>query len=132
MKALTIDKNSHTEFVDIPEAVCGDNDVLIDVQRVGLCGSDLNTYRGFNPLVTLASQAMKLAAKLSAQGAMSRRPNRAIVWWSCLAQNAGFAAVALLAGRTLVSTIKRSASSVRVVWRKGWLSQRIKFLFAMP
>ncbi|MBH2811391.1 zinc-binding alcohol dehydrogenase family protein [Serratia liquefaciens] len=51
MKALTIDKNSHTEFVDIPEAVCGDNDVLIDVQRVGLCGSDLNTYRGFNPLV---------------------------------------------------------------------------------
>jgi hypothetical protein len=29
MKALTIDKNSHTEFVDIPEAVCGDKMFLL-------------------------------------------------------------------------------------------------------
>ncbi|MCT4706503.1 zinc-binding alcohol dehydrogenase family protein [Enterobacteriaceae bacterium H16N7] len=51
MKALTIDKNSLTHFVELPEPTMGENDVLIHVQRVGLCGSDLNTYRGFNPLV---------------------------------------------------------------------------------
>jgi 2-desacetyl-2-hydroxyethyl bacteriochlorophyllide A dehydrogenase len=51
MKALTIDKNSSTQFVEIPESACGDDAVLISVKRVGLCGSDLNTFRGFNPMV---------------------------------------------------------------------------------
>jgi 2-desacetyl-2-hydroxyethyl bacteriochlorophyllide A dehydrogenase len=44
-----------------PEQVClttvaepaqGAEDVLLRVRRIGLCGSDLNSYRGRNPLVT--------------------------------------------------------------------------------
>ena len=52
MKALTIyEQGSQARFVDIPEPVCGKGEVLINVERVGLCGSDLNTWRGLNPLV---------------------------------------------------------------------------------
>ena len=32
--------------------VAGDGEILLQVRRVGLCGSDLNSYRGRNPLVT--------------------------------------------------------------------------------
>ncbi|WP_213992741.1 zinc-binding alcohol dehydrogenase family protein [Sodalis sp. dw_96] len=51
MKALVIDTGSRTHFTDIPPPEgCQEGEVLIEVQRVGLCGSDLNTWRGFNPL----------------------------------------------------------------------------------
>lgn len=46
MKALTIEQGSQTRFVDIAEPVCGKGEVLLNVERVGLCGSDLNTWRG--------------------------------------------------------------------------------------
>jgi threonine dehydrogenase-like Zn-dependent dehydrogenase len=37
---------------DAPEpAVAGQGEVLLQVRKVGLCGSDLNSYRGRNPLV---------------------------------------------------------------------------------
>ncbi|EFB6065890.1 TPA: zinc-binding alcohol dehydrogenase family protein [Escherichia coli] len=50
MKALAIDKGSVTRFIDIAEPDCPADHVLIRVERVGLCGSDLNTWRGLNPL----------------------------------------------------------------------------------
>lgn len=53
MKALVIDAIGHAEFRDVPEPVPGEDDVLIDVRHVGLCGSDLNTFRGANPLSVL-------------------------------------------------------------------------------
>lgn len=36
----------------MPEPVLGAEEVLVDVRYVGLCGSDLNAYRGLSPLVT--------------------------------------------------------------------------------
>ncbi|MEP1933983.1 MAG: zinc-binding alcohol dehydrogenase family protein [Roseibium sp.] len=53
MKSLVIDRVGHSEFRDIEAPVPGDGEVLIDIQHVGLCGSDLNTYSGLNPLVEL-------------------------------------------------------------------------------
>ena len=50
MKALAIDKGSVTRFIDIAEPDCPADHVLIRVERVGLCGSDLNTWRGLNPI----------------------------------------------------------------------------------
>jgi 2-desacetyl-2-hydroxyethyl bacteriochlorophyllide A dehydrogenase len=52
MKALQIDREGSTRLVTIapPEPAAGD--VLLRVHTVGFCGSDLNTYRGLNPLVT--------------------------------------------------------------------------------
>ncbi len=53
MKALRIVEAGRTEIVDIAEpAPPGPGDVLLRVAVVGLCGTDLNTFRGRNPLVT--------------------------------------------------------------------------------
>lgn len=39
------------EHVPGPE-IAGDGNILLQVRKIGLCGSDLNSYRGRNPLVT--------------------------------------------------------------------------------
>ena len=52
MQALRITEPFNTQLVEIDEPVCGVGDVLLRVLRVGYCGSDLNTFRGFNPLVS--------------------------------------------------------------------------------
>ncbi len=53
MKALVIDRIGHSEFRTVAPAQAGAGEVLLDVHHVGLCGSDLNTFRGANPLVQL-------------------------------------------------------------------------------
>jgi 2-desacetyl-2-hydroxyethyl bacteriochlorophyllide A dehydrogenase len=52
MRALQIEREGHTRLVAIapPEPMAGD--VLLRIHTVGFCGSDLNTYRGLNPLVS--------------------------------------------------------------------------------
>lgn len=52
MNALQIEREGHTRLVNVgmPEPAPGD--VLLRVRTVGFCGSDLNTYRGRNPLVS--------------------------------------------------------------------------------
>lgn len=46
MKAISFSKAGSIELIDIPAPQIGPEDVLIDVHYVGLCGSDLNMYRG--------------------------------------------------------------------------------------
>lgn len=53
MKALMIEAEGVTRFHDVAEPVVKDGMVLVQVRHIGLCGSDLNTYRGLNPLVSL-------------------------------------------------------------------------------
>lgn len=53
MKALMIESEGRTRFHDVAAPVEGNGEVRIAVRHVGLCGSDLNTYRGLNPLVQL-------------------------------------------------------------------------------
>jgi threonine dehydrogenase-like Zn-dependent dehydrogenase len=53
MKALKIEGMERCAFHDVPEPVPGPGEVLIDVRHVGLCGSDLATFTGLNPLVAL-------------------------------------------------------------------------------
>ena len=53
MKAFAITGLKETSFVDVADPVVGPGEVLLEVKYVGYCGSDLNTYRGFNPLVKL-------------------------------------------------------------------------------
>ncbi len=52
MKAISLAEPGKIEIIDIPEAQMGPQEVLVDVHYVGLCGSDLNTYRGLFSLVT--------------------------------------------------------------------------------
>lgn len=51
MKALVVDEPGRVSVADRPSPSLGPSDVLLKVRRVGFCGSDLNTYRGTNPLV---------------------------------------------------------------------------------
>ena len=52
MKAFRITAPGQTDIVDIPQPQPGAGEALIRVALVGYCGSDLNTYRGLNPLVS--------------------------------------------------------------------------------
>ena len=52
MKAMTIVAPGEVEIREIDEPRMGEEEVLIDVQALGLCGTDLKTYRGQNPMVS--------------------------------------------------------------------------------
>jgi len=53
MKAFAITKERSVQAIDIEEPVPGADEILLEVHYIGLCGSDLNAYRGLMPLVTL-------------------------------------------------------------------------------
>jgi threonine dehydrogenase-like Zn-dependent dehydrogenase len=53
MKALMIEGVERCAFHEIAEPVPGPGEVLVAVRHVGLCGSDLSTFTGLNPLVQL-------------------------------------------------------------------------------
>lgn len=53
MKAVVLESPGRAGLKDVPEPVApGEGEVMLRVRRVGLCGSDLNSYRGRNPLVS--------------------------------------------------------------------------------
>ena len=52
MKALVLQKPGQASIKTIPEPVVGPGDLLLKVRMVGFCGSDLNSFRGLNPLVS--------------------------------------------------------------------------------
>lgn len=53
MKAFAIKEKGVVEAIEINEPKMGPSDILLEVHYLGLCGSDLNSYRGLMPLVTL-------------------------------------------------------------------------------
>ncbi len=52
MKALVLQKPGKASIETVPDPVLTAGDVLLRVRMVGFCGSDLNSFRGLNPLVT--------------------------------------------------------------------------------
>jgi 2-desacetyl-2-hydroxyethyl bacteriochlorophyllide A dehydrogenase len=50
MKVLRITAPRHAESIDMPDPVPAAGEVLLRVAWLGLCGSDLSTWRGVNPL----------------------------------------------------------------------------------
>ena len=53
MKAIQISEPSVMKVIDMPEPQMGDDEVLLKMKYVGFCGSDLNTFRGGNPMVNM-------------------------------------------------------------------------------
>ncbi len=53
MKAIQITEPSIMKVIDIAEPQMGDDEVLLKMKYVGFCGSDLNTFRGGNPMVKM-------------------------------------------------------------------------------
>src|SRR5437763_10980563 len=52
MKALVLHNPGHASIETIPDPVATNGNILLKVRMVGLCGSDLNSFRGLNPLVS--------------------------------------------------------------------------------
>ena len=52
MKALVIKSPGEAAVESIAEPAATHDQILLKVRRIGLCGSDLNSFRGKNPLVT--------------------------------------------------------------------------------
>ena len=53
MKAIQITEPSVMKIIDIAEPQMGDDEVLLKMKYVGFCGSDLNTFRGGNPMIKM-------------------------------------------------------------------------------
>lgn len=52
MKAIVLKAPREAAVQNVAEPVRREGEVLLQVRKVGLCGSDLNSYRGRNPLVS--------------------------------------------------------------------------------
>ena len=52
MKALVLKKPGEASVETVPNPVAAPGELLLSVRMVGFCGSDLNSFRGRNPLVT--------------------------------------------------------------------------------
>jgi threonine dehydrogenase-like Zn-dependent dehydrogenase len=52
MKALLLQKPGEASIQTVPDPVLTPPGVLLKVRMVGFCGSDLNSYRGLNPMVS--------------------------------------------------------------------------------
>lgn len=53
MKAVMIPEAYKIEVLDVPQPeIKQDNEVLVKIKRVGICGSDMHIYHGTNPLAT--------------------------------------------------------------------------------
>jgi 2-desacetyl-2-hydroxyethyl bacteriochlorophyllide A dehydrogenase len=52
MKAIVLEGPGRAGVQDVGEPRAAAGEVLLQVRKVGLCGSDLNSYRGRNPLVS--------------------------------------------------------------------------------
>ena len=53
MKAIQIEKERQMAVVDIPAQEMKSNEMLLRLEYVGFCGSDLSTYLGKNPMVRM-------------------------------------------------------------------------------
>ena len=70
MKALVIEAVGVTRLREVEPRAPGPLDVVVEVTVVGLCGSDLNTFRGLNPLVELPRiPGHEVSGKIVAKGA---------------------------------------------------------------
>ena len=53
MKAVVLEAPGQAQLTSIPEPrIANEDEILLQVRKIGLCGTDLNSYRGRNPLVS--------------------------------------------------------------------------------
>jgi 2-desacetyl-2-hydroxyethyl bacteriochlorophyllide A dehydrogenase len=52
MKAIVLESPGSATMKEVREPRAANGEILLQVRMIGLCGSDLNSYRGRNPLVT--------------------------------------------------------------------------------
>jgi threonine dehydrogenase-like Zn-dependent dehydrogenase len=68
MRAFVVEEPGKTNIINVGRPVPGTEDVLLRVRVVGMCGTDLSTFRGKNSLVSIRGfRVMKLSP-------LSRKP----------------------------------------------------------
>jgi threonine dehydrogenase-like Zn-dependent dehydrogenase len=74
MKALAINQPGNARVIELPEPHALIGEALLKVSRVGLCGTDLSTFRGKNPLVTYPRVlGHEVAAELTSDVALGNK-----------------------------------------------------------
>jgi L-galactonate 5-dehydrogenase len=77
MKACAILEPGKTGFCDIPEPTAGPGQVLVRMRQLGLCGTDLKSFAGDNPLVSFPRViGHEIAAEVVAVGSGVQKPLR--------------------------------------------------------
>ena len=70
MKAFLIEKPEVFRFGNAEMPTAGPGEVLLKIERIGLCGSDLTTWRGLNPMVSYPRiPGHEIAATIAETGA---------------------------------------------------------------
>jgi 2-desacetyl-2-hydroxyethyl bacteriochlorophyllide A dehydrogenase len=70
MKAFLIEKPALFRFGEAEMPSAGPGEVLLKMERIGLCGSDLTTWRGLNPMVSYPRiPGHEIAATIAETGA---------------------------------------------------------------
>ncbi|WDR07552.1 alcohol dehydrogenase catalytic domain-containing protein [Devosia rhodophyticola] len=106
---MIIESVEVSRVIDTPVPKPGKGEVLIKVDYVGLCGSDLNTYMGVNPLAKLpripgheiAGTVMELGEGVEIDGGLVP------MWWWCPIQRAAPVHPAGRVGSMHVATTRR-------------------------
>lgn len=84
MKAIVIEAAGRTALCDMDRPTLGPQDVRVQVAYVGLCGSDLNTFRGLNPLVSFpripGHEVCGVIAETGAEVAGLHPGQQVIIW----------------------------------------------------
>src|SRR5512143_3946815 len=69
MKALFIESPGHVAVGEVEKPAAVPGEVLLRVRMVGLCGSDVNSFRGRNPMVSFPRiPGHEIAATIEAAG----------------------------------------------------------------
>ncbi len=91
MKAVFLRKPGDMFVADVPKPECADNQVLINIKEIGVCGSDLHYFhegRIGDHVVTephiLGHEASGVIVEVSARGNARRRSGRRSAGgWGC-------------------------------------------------
>ena len=76
MKALVISEAGRTGYIERAQPQPAPGEVLLQIKRLGFCGTDLNTFRGFNPHHRKDRSYYPLLAHVAQTGHILRVKNR--------------------------------------------------------
>jgi len=117
VKALVIRKPEDAVIETFPDPVPANNHLLLKVLMVGLCGSDLNSFRGKNPLVTYPRiPGHEVAATIISENSSDWRSLLVLMLPFLLTRTAGLAHHASVDGQMPANTTKLSAFNGTALW----------------
>ena len=112
MKAVVIDSPRRLGVTELPPPAVGPGEVMRWVAVVGYCGSDLNTYRGFNggPLETSVAVVSRILGRASSYCKAAATPTGETITRTVSFDEAAAAMAARDAGPAAITKIQAQVS----------------------